>query len=45
MVLLDSVLRHGQDEVVVAHFDHGIRAESAADARFVVGLARRYNVP
>lgn len=45
MVLLDSVLRHGQDEVVVAHFDHGIRAESAADARFVAGLARRYNVP
>ena len=45
VVLLDSVLRHGQDEVVVAHFDHGIRAESAADARFVAGLARRYNVP
>lgn len=45
VVLLDSVLRHGQDEVVVAHFDHGIRAESAADARFVAGLARRCNVP
>ena len=45
VVLLDSVLRHGQDEVVVAHFDHGIRAESAADARFVAGLARRYKVP
>lgn len=45
VVLLDSVLRHGQDEVVVAHFDHGIRAESAADARFVAGLACRYNVP
>ena len=45
VVLLDNILRHGQDEVVVAHFDHGIRAESAADARFVAGLARRYNVP
>lgn len=45
MVLLDNILRHGQDEVVVAHFDHGIRAESAADARFVAGLACRYNVP
>lgn len=45
MVLLDNILRHGQDEVAVAHFDHGIRAESAADARFVAGLARRYNVP
>lgn len=45
VVLLDNILRHGQDEVVVAHFDHGIRAESAADARFVAGLARQYNVP
>lgn len=45
MVLLDNILRHGQDEVAVAHFDHGIRAESAADARFVAGLARRYDVP
>ncbi|QHU94143.1 tRNA lysidine(34) synthetase TilS [Candidatus Saccharibacteria bacterium oral taxon 488] len=45
VVLLDSVLRHGQDEVAVAHFDHGIRAESAADARFVAGLACRYKVP
>lgn len=45
VVLLDSVLRHGQDEVAVAHFDHGIRAESAADTRFVAGLARRYDVP
>ena len=45
VVLLDNILRHGQDEVVVAPFDHGIRAESAADARFVAGLARRYDVP
>ena len=45
VVLLDTILRHGQDKVVVAHFDHGIRAESAADARFVAGLAHRYKVP
>jgi tRNA(ile)-lysidine synthetase len=45
VVLLDNILRHGQDEVAVAHFDHGIRLESAADARFVAGLARQYNVP
>ena len=33
------------DDFIVAHFDHGIRgAESAADAVFVEGLARQYNV-
>ncbi|MBB1564255.1 tRNA lysidine(34) synthetase TilS [Candidatus Saccharibacteria bacterium] len=45
VVLLNTILRHGQDEVAVAHFDHGIRSESAADARFVAGLAHRYDVP
>lgn len=29
-------------DIVVAHFDHGIRGDSAADARFVEGLARMY---
>lgn len=45
VVLLDVILRRGQDEVAVAHFDHGIRTESAADAQFVAGLARQYDVP
>ena len=45
VVLLDTILRHGQDEVAVAHFDHGIRTASEADARFVAGLACRYKVP
>lgn len=31
-------------EVVVAHFDHGIRPDSVADARFVEALARQYGV-
>ncbi len=32
--------------IVIAHVDHGIRGEaSAADARFVEGLARQYGVP
>ena len=32
-------------EVVVAHFDHRLRPESAADAAFVEGLARRWVLP
>lgn len=30
--------------LIVAHFDHGIREDSAADARFVAGLAARYGL-
>lgn len=45
VVLLD-VLARGDDRLVVAHVDHGIRGqESAADARFVRGLAERYGLP
>ena len=32
-------------EYVVAHFDHGIRENSAKDAEFVKQLAEKYNVP
>ena len=32
-------------EVVVAHFDHRLRPDSAADAAFVEGLARRWVLP
>ena len=45
VVLLDLMRRYGRRELVVAHFDHGIRAESAADARFVAALADRYQLP
>jgi len=31
--------------LVVAHFDHGIRPDSADDRRFVQGLARQYDLP
>lgn len=31
-------------QIIVAHFDHGIRDDSAEDARFVAGLAARYDV-
>lgn len=30
---------------VVAHFDHGIRVDSAEDRKFVQGLARQYGLP
>ncbi len=32
-------------ELVVAHFDHGLRADSAADAGFVAAAARRLGLP
>lgn len=31
--------------LIVAHFDHGIRNESADDALFVRDLAAKYNLP
>jgi len=34
--------RYGAARLIVAHFDHGIRPESAADARFVAALATQY---
>jgi len=39
--------RHEGDaqQLYVAHVDHGIRAESAADARFVRALAAQYGLP
>lgn len=45
VVLLDKLAREGTHEIIVAHFDHGIRDDSAADARFVGELAKAYGVP
>jgi tRNA(Ile)-lysidine synthase len=45
VVLLDMLVRSGENELIVAHFDHGIREDSAADARFVEALARGYGLP
>jgi len=49
VVLLDMLVK-GQlstdnSQLVVAHFDHGIREESAADSQFVEELAARYGLP
>lgn len=45
VAMLDMLVRANEHEVIVAHFDHGIRNESSADARFVAALAKQYNVP
>lgn len=45
VVLLHKLVTAGEHELIVAHFDHGIRVDSADDARFVEGLAKKYDVP
>ena len=50
VVLLDMAARQanlstaGAYELIVAHFDHGIRADSAQDATFVAELAKQYGL-
>jgi tRNA(Ile)-lysidine synthase len=45
VALLDMLASFGEHELTVAHFDHGIRPDSAADARFVAALSARYDLP
>lgn len=45
VVLLDMMAKRHDVDVTIAHFDHGIRDDSAADARFVQELARLYSLP
>lgn len=44
MVLLDMMSKTSH-RLIVAHVDHGIREDSADDARFVAALAKRYRLP
>ena len=44
VVMLDMLVRAGEKELIVAHFDHGIRSDSSADARFVAALADVYGL-
>ncbi len=44
VVLLDILSKHDGFEVIVAHFDHGIRRDSGIDAVFVAGLANKYGM-
>ncbi len=45
VVLLDMLVKIAKHELVVAHFDHGIRKSSDGDARFVRGIAEKYKLP
>jgi len=45
VVLLHMLTRLPGVELVVAHFDHGIRDDSSSDALFVANLARKYDLP
>lgn len=45
VVLLHMLVAAAKHELIVAHFDHGIRPDSAEDARFVEGLAKYYQLP
>lgn len=45
VALLDMMVKSSKRPVVVAHFDHGIRADSSKDADLVQGLATLYGVP
>lgn len=44
MVLLDMMVRSGGHDLVVAHFDHGIRPDSHLDAQLVREAAQRYGL-
>ncbi|MCX6728285.1 MAG: tRNA lysidine(34) synthetase TilS [Candidatus Saccharibacteria bacterium] len=45
VVLLDILANQPDNELIVAHFDHGIRKESHKDAEFVASLAKKYGLP
>lgn len=45
MVLLDVLRKKPELDLVVAHFDHGIRSDSHQDARLVEQTAARLNLP
>lgn len=45
VALLHMLVKTTDHDIIVAHFDHGIRTDSADDAKFVEELARGYGVP
>lgn len=45
VVLLDMLAKRTPGQLVVAHFDHGIRPDSKNDAEFVKLLAAKYKLP
>lgn len=45
MVLLDLLAKNCEVDPIVAHFDHGIRPDSAEDAAFVEAKTKEYGLP
>ncbi|HEX9594972.1 MAG TPA: tRNA lysidine(34) synthetase TilS [Candidatus Saccharimonadales bacterium] len=45
VVLLDLLSRQSALDMIVAHFDHGIRSDSAEDRKFAKELAKKYKLP
>ncbi len=45
VVLLDILSKQPDVNLIVAHFDHGVRYDSGIDAIFVAGLAKKYGLP
>ena len=45
MVLLDLLRQMPKVRLVVAHFDHGVRPDSASDRKLVARIAKAYNLP
>jgi tRNA(Ile)-lysidine synthase len=45
MVLLDILRQKPKLELVVAHFDHGVRPDSALDRKLVERIARHHGLP
>lgn len=45
MVLLDLLRQKPRLQLTVAHFDHGIRPDSAEDRKLVQRIAKGYNLP
>jgi tRNA(Ile)-lysidine synthetase-like protein len=45
VVLLDILRRQTDLQLVIAHYDHGIRPDSATDAEFVATIAKNLHLP
>jgi tRNA(Ile)-lysidine synthetase-like protein len=45
VVLLDMLANQSGLDLIVTHFDHGVRNDSAMDALFVSDLAKKYELP
>jgi tRNA(Ile)-lysidine synthetase-like protein len=45
MALLDMLAKQNDIQLIVAHYDHGIRTDSDLDRQLVAAAAKKYNLP